>query len=76
MSTFIPLGPPTGKKPKPKQHKFIDDLYGYTSCGEELEQGVELFAWSEEHLELLPVETGTYITDTGYTISVIDGVIQ
>jgi hypothetical protein len=75
MITFIPLGPPTPKKPKPKQHKFTDDLYGYTSCGEELEEGVELFAWSEEHLDFLPVETNTYTTHNGIIISVVDGVI-
>lgn len=76
MSNFVPLGPPVPKKPKPKQHKFMDDLYGYTSCGEELVGGIELYAWSEEDADFLLVETGEYTTENNVEISVIDGIIQ
>lgn len=76
MSSFTPLGPPSPKKPKPKVVKFMDDLYGYISCGDTLTNDTELYAWNEDANDLLLVRTGTYTTETNVTIEVVDGIIQ
>jgi hypothetical protein len=71
---FIPLGPPTHKKPKPKPIKFINDEYGYISCEDELIAGTELFAVDIDG-QFQPVQTGFYVLISGDPIEIVDGII-
>lgn len=71
---FTPLGPPTHKKPKPKEVRFVDDLFGYVSADEFLEAGTQIYAVNDEG-EFQLVETGTYILENGYELDIEDGVI-